>query len=115
LREVSIIRIEPSRVAAAVLHYLADILLAPTLGATIDGRGVDVIYPKVESVFDDGDGDGFVVGFLESSLASEAEDADLVSRLSKIAGWHGSRGRSVGGKWSRSGTGLATRDLRKSR
>src|SRR5208337_752777 len=84
------------RVAAAVLHHLANVLLAPTIGAAIDRRRIDVIHAKIERFFDDRDGDGFIVGLLERSLTAQTEDADLVSGLSEIASWHGIRDRSTG-------------------
>jgi uncharacterized membrane protein len=74
---------------AAVGHHLADVLLAPALGAAVDRRGVDVVDAEVERALDDGHGDVEVVGLLERGLAAEREDADLVAGLAEVAGGHG--------------------------
>ena len=99
-------RMEPSRVrsflrrqkcvAAAVLHYLADVLLAPTLWAAIDRRGVNVIHAEIESSLDDGDGGVFIAGLLEGSLASQAKDAHFVAGFTEIPSRHGIRGGGTG-------------------
>src|SRR5215475_12207118 len=49
-------------VVAAVLDHAADVLLAPALGESVPGSGVDEVDPKIEASLDDGNGDVEVVG-----------------------------------------------------
>ena len=77
---------------AAGLHDAADVLLAPAVGAAVDGGGVDVVDAEVEGSLDDGDGVVEVVGFFERGLAAEGEDADFVAGLAEVARGHGGCG-----------------------
>ena len=74
------------------LHDAAYVLLAPAVGASVDGGGVDVVDAEVEGSLDDGDGVVEVVGFFECGLAAEGEDADFVAGLAEVAGGHGGLG-----------------------
>ena len=83
---------------AAVLHHAADVLLAPALGESVAGSGVDEVDAEVEASLDDGNGDVEVVGLFDSGLRAEGEEADLVAGLSEVARRHGGRRPRVGGK-----------------
>jgi len=78
-------------VVAAALHHAADVLLAPALGESVAGRGVDEVDAEVEASLDDGNGNVEVVGLFDSGLGTEGEEADLVAGLSKVARGHRSR------------------------
>jgi hypothetical protein len=84
-------------VVAAVLHHAADVLLAPALGESVAGSGVDEVDAEVEASLDDGNGDVEVVGLFDSSLCAEGEEADLVAGLSEVARRHRGRRSRIGG------------------
>ena len=76
-------------------HHFANILLAPAIGAAVDGRRVKVVDAEVEGALDDGDGDVEVVGPLQRSLAAQRKDAHLVAGLAQVAGGHGFHGARI--------------------
>jgi len=84
-------------VVAAVLDHAADVLLAPALGESVPGSGVDEVDPKIEASLDDGNGDVEVVGSFDSGLRAEGEEADLIAGLSKVARGHRGRRFRIGG------------------
>jgi len=81
---------------AAVLQDAADVLLAPALGASVDGGGVDVVDTEVEGALDDGDGVIEVIGFFECCLTAQGENAYFVAGFAEIAGGHGGQGLWIG-------------------
>jgi hypothetical protein len=96
-------------VVAPALHHAADVLLAPALGESVAGRGVDEIDAEVEASLDDGNSDVKVVGLFDSGLRAEGEEADLVAGLSKVARGHRGRRSRIGGhgrKLVRRGSGF---------
>src|SRR3989338_4882375 len=80
---------------AAALHHLADVPLAPALGAAVHGGGVDVVDAEVEGARDDGDGRGVVIRLLDGRLAAETENAGAVAGAAQVAGGHGLAGGGV--------------------
>ena len=75
--------------AAAALHHLADVALAPTVGAAVLRGGVNVVDAEIEGALDDGHGDGGVVGLLDGGLPAEREDSGTVAGFAQVAGGHG--------------------------
>ena len=94
-------------VVAAVLHDASYILLAPALGESVSGGGVDQVDAEVEGSLDERDGDVEVVGLFDSALAAEGEDADLIAGLPEVARGHGGLCSRIGGQgWKLVGRGL---------
>ena len=85
-------------VVAAVLHDASYVLLAPALGESVSGGGVDEVDAGVEGSLDEGDGDVEVVGLFDSALAAEGEDADFIACLSEVACGHGGLCFRIGGQ-----------------
>jgi hypothetical protein len=84
-------------VVATVLHHAADVLLAPALGESVAGSGVDEVDAEIEASLDDGNSDVEVVRSFDSGLRAEGEKADLVAGLSKVARGHRGRRSGIGG------------------
>lgn len=76
-------------VVAAVFHDAAYVLLAPALGESVSGGGVDEVDAEVEGSLDEGDCVIEVVGFFERALAAEGEEADFKTGFSEVARGHG--------------------------
>src|SRR3989338_9903676 len=73
---------------AAALNPLADVALAPALGAAVHGGGVDVVDAEVEGALDDGDSRRVVVRLLDGRLPAETEKAGAVAGAAEVAGGH---------------------------
>jgi len=74
---------------AAVFHDAPYVLLAPALGESVSGGGVDEVDAEVEGSLDEGDRVIEVVGFFERALAAEGEEANFKAGLSEVARGHG--------------------------
>src|SRR5208337_4597827 len=81
--------------AAAMLHYLADVALAPALLAAIHRRRIDIVDAEIESALDDGHGNGFVVRLLDGGVSTETEDARPMAGAPEITSRHGSGGGRI--------------------
>src|SRR6516162_2600828 len=68
-------------VVAAVLHDAPYVPLAPPLGESVSGGGVDEVDAEIDGSLDKGYGDVEVVGLFDSALAAEREDTDLIAGL----------------------------------
>ena len=85
-------------VVAAVLHDAPYVPLAPPLGESVSGGGVDEVDAEIDGSLDKGYGDVEVVGLFDSALAAEREDTDLIAGLSEVARWHGGLRSGIGGQ-----------------
>ena len=76
------------RLVAPLGHDLANVLLAPSLGAAVDRGGVDVVDAEVERALDDGHGGVEVVGVFECGLSAERKDSNLEAGFAEITRGH---------------------------
>src|SRR5208337_2286363 len=81
--------------AAAMLHYLANVALAPALFAAIHRSRIHIVDAEIESALDDGHGHSFIVGLLDGGLSTETEDARPMAGAPEITSRHGSGGRGI--------------------
>src|SRR5579863_4220562 len=80
---------------SAMSHHLADVLLAPAFGASVNRGSVNVVHTHVERPLDDRYGGVEVAGLLQRSLPAQREDAHLVARLAQVARRHGLHGHWI--------------------